>query len=54
MAPPNSFIHISDFESPEKLADYLRFLQNNPGIFSHYHMLINMEGSFLKVLGDHT
>ena len=30
-APPNSYIHISDFDSPKELAEYLIHLQENPG-----------------------
>ncbi|KAI9559230.1 hypothetical protein GHT06_016019 [Daphnia sinensis] len=35
-APPYSFIHAADFESPKALADYLILLDRNPGLYSRY------------------
>ena len=35
-APPNSYIHISDFDSPFQLAVYLKYLIENPGIILIY------------------
>lgn len=35
-APPYSFIHAADFESPKALADYLMLLDRNPGLYSRY------------------
>ena len=35
--PRKSFIHINDFESPEKLASYLKFLSLNPTEYIEYH-----------------
>lgn len=35
--PSRSFIHVNDFESPEKLADYLKFLSQNSNEYMEYH-----------------
>lgn len=35
-APPHSFIDVADFESFEKLAEYLKFLENNPEEYVKY------------------
>lgn len=36
LAPPNSFIHLSDFDSPEKLRDYLLKLDGNDTLYNQY------------------
>ncbi|KAE9544399.1 hypothetical protein AGLY_001578 [Aphis glycines] len=36
MAPKNSFIHVDDFESPKKLADYLHVLDSNHRLYNEY------------------
>ncbi|XP_063953255.1 3-galactosyl-N-acetylglucosaminide 4-alpha-L-fucosyltransferase FUT3-like [Lytechinus pictus] len=36
LAPPLSFIHISDFESPQALANYLKSLDKNDGLYSRF------------------
>lgn len=36
MAPKNSFIHVDDFESPKKLADYLHMLDSNHRLYNEY------------------
>merc|ERR1719187_1445132 len=36
VAPPNSFIHIDDFETPEKLGQYLNILHNNKTEYFKY------------------
>lgn len=36
VAPPNSFIHISDFESMQKLADYIKYLDANNEAYNKY------------------
>ncbi|XP_033637171.1 glycoprotein 3-alpha-L-fucosyltransferase A-like [Asterias rubens] len=36
VAPPNSFIHISDFASMEKLAEYIRYLDKNDDKYNEY------------------
>jgi hypothetical protein len=35
--PPRSFIHIDDFDSIERLADYLLYLQGNATAYNEYH-----------------
>lgn len=35
-APPRSFIHVADFDSPEALADYLILLDDNSNLYSTY------------------
>ena len=39
LAPPHSFIHISDFNSSSKLAEYLLYLQNNQGLLFMFSCL---------------
>ena len=34
--PPNSYIHVEDFESPKHLAKYLNLLSNNDRIYKKY------------------
>ncbi|XP_033644513.1 galactoside 3(4)-L-fucosyltransferase-like [Asterias rubens] len=36
VAPPHSFIHISDFKSSEKLAEYIRYLDTNDDKYNEY------------------
>ncbi|XP_025192854.1 glycoprotein 3-alpha-L-fucosyltransferase A-like [Melanaphis sacchari] len=36
IAPSNSFIHVDDFESPKKLADYLHLLDSNHQLYNEY------------------
>ena len=36
LAPPNSFIHISDFSSQQDLADYIRMVDCNDTIYNEY------------------
>lgn len=35
-APPHSFIHVDDFESPEQLAQYLHKLDQNDDLYNEY------------------
>ena len=35
-APPNSYINVIDFQSPKHLADYLKLLNENDDLYSHY------------------
>jgi glycoprotein 3-alpha-L-fucosyltransferase len=35
-APPNSYIHVDDFESPQHLAAYLRHLDVNDRLYNEY------------------
>ena len=35
-APPHSFIHVDDFESPKELADYLHKLDRNDDLYNEY------------------
>ncbi|XP_060771477.1 4-galactosyl-N-acetylglucosaminide 3-alpha-L-fucosyltransferase 9-like [Neoarius graeffei] len=34
--PADSFIHVDDFESPQKLAEHLKFLDQNKEAYEHY------------------
>ncbi|KAK4474852.1 hypothetical protein MN116_001966 [Schistosoma mekongi] len=36
VAPPHSFIHVDQFESPAKLADYLKYLNENETAYNEY------------------
>ncbi|CAH8681383.1 unnamed protein product [Schistosoma rodhaini] len=36
VAPPHSFIHVDQFESPAKLADYLKYLDRNETAYNEY------------------
>lgn len=36
LAPPSSFIHVDDFESPEKLASYLKTLDEDDTAYNYY------------------
>ena len=36
VAPPNSFIHVDDFVSPYHLADYLKVLDADDGLYNEY------------------
>lgn len=35
-APPNSFIHVEDFESPKDLAQYLKKIDKNDDMYNHF------------------
>lgn len=35
-APLNSYIHVADFESPQKLAEYLKLLDKNDELYNSY------------------
>lgn len=35
-APAHSFIHVDDYESPKKLAEYLHTLNNNDSLYNSY------------------
>ena len=37
MAPPNSYIHVEDFNTPEELVDYLNYLDKNDTAYLEYH-----------------
>ncbi|XP_074658513.1 glycoprotein 3-alpha-L-fucosyltransferase A-like [Tubulanus polymorphus] len=36
VAPPHSFIHVDDFESPKQLAEYLHILDKNDDLYNSY------------------
>ncbi|XP_035697598.1 glycoprotein 3-alpha-L-fucosyltransferase A-like [Branchiostoma floridae] len=36
LTPPNSFIHVDDFESPKALADYLKLLDKDTEMYNSY------------------
>ena len=37
-APPNSYIHVDDFESPAKLAEYLHRLDKDDDLYNSYFL----------------
>jgi len=36
-APPNSYIHVEDFDSPKALTEYLDYLDQNATAYAEYH-----------------
>lgn len=36
VAPPNSYIHVDSFKSPQKLAEYLKLLDKNDTLYNEY------------------
>jgi glycoprotein 3-alpha-L-fucosyltransferase len=48
-APPHSFIHVDDFESPKHLADYLHKLDKNDDLYNEY-FLWKGTGTFINTL----
>ena len=36
VAPPNSYIHVDEFPSPEQLADYLQLLHQNDDLYNNF------------------
>ena len=38
IAPPNSYIHVRDFENPKHLAEYLHFLDKNDVYYNQYFL----------------
>ncbi|XP_066979603.1 alpha-(1,3)-fucosyltransferase 7-like [Macrobrachium rosenbergii] len=48
--PPNSFIHVDDFQSPYHLGKYLMYLEHNRTAFMEYHAW----RSHFKVLNEHS
>ena len=36
LAPPHSYIHVDDFESPRHLAEYLHKLDKNDDLYNEY------------------
>ena len=41
IAPPNSFIHVRNFTSPELLAEHLNHIASNDDAFNYYHQWKN-------------
>ncbi|CAH8511747.1 unnamed protein product [Schistosoma turkestanicum] len=41
VSPPNSFIHVDQFSSPKKLAEYLHYLDSNHTAFNEYFIWQN-------------
>ncbi|XP_067947384.1 alpha-(1,3)-fucosyltransferase C-like [Watersipora subatra] len=41
IAPPNSFIHVTNFSSPEALANHLKYIAKEPDAFNYYHQWRN-------------
>ena len=37
LAPPNSYIHVSNFTSAKRLAQYLQYLDRNHTAYTTYH-----------------
>lgn len=46
-APPHSFIHVDDFDSPSALAEYLKHLDQNEDLYNEY-FLWKGTGSFIN------
>ena len=46
MAPPNSYIHVEDFDTPHELAKYLDYLDKNETAYAEYHQWRAMEPDF--------
>jgi glycoprotein 3-alpha-L-fucosyltransferase len=42
VAPANSYIHVNDFETPEKLAEYLKKLDKDDSLYKEF---FNWKGS---------
>ena len=36
VAPPNSYIHVDEFNSPRELAEYMHILDNNDELYNKY------------------
>lgn len=36
LAPPSSFIHVDDFESPKELANFLKLLDGDDALYNYY------------------
>ena len=51
IAPPNSFIDVRNFTSPENLAEHLRFVAGNPDAFNYYQQWRN-EFTFTSENGE--
>ena len=47
LLPPNSFIHVDDFQSPKELAKYLLFLSQNDHLYNQYFLWKNT-GRFIN------
>ena len=45
VAPPHSFIHVDDFDSPSQLAEYLHLLDNNQHLYNRYFLWKETKGS---------
>ncbi|CAH8871029.1 unnamed protein product [Trichobilharzia szidati] len=55
VAPPYSFIHVDQFESPAKLAEYLKYLDRNDTAYNEYfawhgHVHVNNESPHFQTL----
>uniref|UniRef100_H2YWD9 Fucosyltransferase n=1 Tax=Ciona savignyi TaxID=51511 RepID=H2YWD9_CIOSA len=48
LAPPGSFIHADDFESPAKLATYLLYLDKNDTAYREYFKWVEYPGEEMK------
>ena len=38
IAPPNSYIHVDEFNSPKELAEYMIYLDKNDDLFNQYFL----------------
>lgn len=47
LLPPNSYIHVDQFESPKQLAKYLLFLSQNDDLYNQYFLWKNT-GRFIN------
>ena len=41
IAPPNSYIHVKNFTSPQRLAEHLKYIASNAEAFNYYHQWRN-------------
>uniref|UniRef100_H2Z3S8 Fucosyltransferase n=1 Tax=Ciona savignyi TaxID=51511 RepID=H2Z3S8_CIOSA len=52
LAPPGSFIHADDFESPAKLAAYLLYLDKNDTAYREYYKWVEEPGPEMQRIKD--
>uniref|UniRef100_H2Y8W9 Fucosyltransferase n=1 Tax=Ciona savignyi TaxID=51511 RepID=H2Y8W9_CIOSA len=52
LAPPGSFIHVEDFESPAKLAAYLLYLDKNDTAYREYFKWVEHPGEGMALIKE--